>query len=101
MGRGPTSASTFHNGTLVVTLMHDVMTPAEQGLAAERSDAVIAVRHLYQQVMETDYRAAVERLTQRRVVAFITGNQVEPDVAAEVFLLDAPIGGEQARRPAP
>jgi hypothetical protein len=34
-------------------------------------------------------REAVERLTDRRVVAFISGNHVEPDVAVETFILDA------------
>ena len=29
LGRGPKAASTFHHGNVVVTLMHDVMTPAE------------------------------------------------------------------------
>jgi len=41
--------------------------------------------------MEQDLRAAVERLTGRRVIAFIGGNEVDPDVAAEVFVLDAPL----------
>jgi uncharacterized protein YbcI len=33
----------------------------------------------------------VERLAGRKVVAFISGNNLEPDVAAEVFVLDAPL----------
>ncbi len=38
--------------------------------------------------MDGDLREAVERLTGRRVVAFISGNNLDPDVAAEVFILD-------------
>ena len=41
--------------------------------------------------METDFREAVERLTGRQVVAFISGNQFDPDMAAELFVLDEPI----------
>jgi hypothetical protein len=33
----------------------------------------------------------VERLTGRVVVACISGNHIDPDVAAEVFILDAPL----------
>jgi len=41
--------------------------------------------------MEADFRAAVERLTGRRVVAFLSSNHIDPDVAAQVFILDAPL----------
>jgi len=33
--------------------------------------------------------AAVERLTGRHVVAFISGNHIDPDSSAELFILDA------------
>ena len=32
LGRGPRRASTFHYGHVLVTLMHDVLTPAEKSL---------------------------------------------------------------------
>jgi len=35
-------------------------------------------------------RAAVERLTGRNVVAFISGNHLDPDIAAELFIVDPP-----------
>jgi uncharacterized protein YbcI len=38
--------------------------------------------------MEADFRAAVERLTGRKVLAFLSGHQIEPDVAAAIFILD-------------
>ncbi|MGZ6707989.1 MAG: Na-translocating system protein MpsC family protein [Solirubrobacteraceae bacterium] len=69
------------------------MTPAEKTLAAgPRSDAVTIMRHLYQETMEADFRAAVERITGRKVVVFIiSGNHLDPDVASEVFVLDSPL----------
>lgn len=89
LGRGPRTASTFHYGNVVVTLMYDVLTPAERSLAQnDHLDAVAQMRNLFQSTMEEDFREAVERLTGRRVKAFISGNQLTPDVAAELFLLD-------------
>jgi hypothetical protein len=41
--------------------------------------------------MEADFREAVERLTGRSVTAFISGNHVAPDIAAELFILDEPL----------
>ena len=92
LGRGPKTASTFHYGNVVVTLMHEVMTPAEKTLArSDKADAVIQMRQLFQMTMESDFREAVERLTGHKVVAFISGNHISPDVAAETFLLDGPL----------
>ena len=94
LGRGPQTASTFHHGNVVVTLMNEVMTPAEKTLAATgNAPAVTAMRHLFQDTMQREFNAAIERLTGRKVVAFISGNHVDPDMAAEVFVLDGPLRG--------
>ncbi|HUA03641.1 MAG TPA: Na-translocating system protein MpsC family protein [Solirubrobacteraceae bacterium] len=93
LGRGPTTASTFHYGNVLVTLMHDVLTHAEKSLSqTNQADAVNHIRHLFQETMEADFREAVERLTGRTVLAFISGNHIDPDVAAELFILDGPPG---------
>jgi uncharacterized protein YbcI len=92
LGRGPTTASTFHYRNVVVTLMHDVLTQAERALSrGDHTDAVRHIRQLFQRAMEPDFRDAVERLTGRRVVAFVSGNQLDPDIAAELFVLDEPL----------
>ena len=60
LGRGPKTASTFHYGNVIVTLMHDVMTPAEKTLAATgNAPAVTAMRHLFQDTMQGEFNAAV------------------------------------------
>jgi uncharacterized protein YbcI len=93
LGRGPSSASTFHNDNVVAVLMRDVMTQVEKTLARSGNDhAVSNMRHLYQQTMADDFKAAVERLTGRSVVAFISGNHVDPDIAVELFILDGAPG---------
>jgi uncharacterized protein YbcI len=90
LGRGPSSASTSHSDRVVITLMHDVLTPAERSLAKSgRIEAIDRIRHLFQGIMEPDLREAVERLTGRKVVALISGNHVDPDVGAVLFILDA------------
>jgi uncharacterized protein YbcI len=92
LGRGPKTASTFHYDNILVTLMHDVLTQAERALTkTNRDDAVTNIRHLFQKTMQADFTTAVERLTDRKVVAFISGNHVDPDIAAEIFILDAPV----------
>ena len=92
LGRGPRSASSFHYGHVLVTLMHDVLTLAEKTLTRNnQTDAVDHIRHLFQETMEADFREAVERLTGRKVLAFIGGNHIDPDIAAEVFVLDGPL----------
>jgi uncharacterized protein YbcI len=93
LGRGPKTASTFHSGNVLVTLVNGVLTHAEKTLTETRhTDAVTNMRHLLQRTMEADFRVAVERLTGRKVLAFISGNQVDPDIAAELFILDGPPG---------
>ena len=92
LGRGPTTASTFHHRNVIVTLMHDVLTHAERALCtSEHVDAVHHIRRLFQRAMEPDFREAVERLTGRHVVAFMSGHQLDPDIASELFVLDEPL----------
>jgi uncharacterized protein YbcI len=92
LGRGPTTASTFHYRNVVVTMMHDVLTAAERSLAGGgHAEAIRGVRRLFQRAMEPDCREAVERLTGRRVVAVVAGNELDPDLAAQLFVLDEPL----------
>lgn len=92
LGRGPKTASTFHHGNVLVTLMHDVLNRAEKTLTeGSRGESVNQIRHMFQETMEQDFRVAVERLSGRKVLTFISGNNSDPDVAAELFILDAPI----------
>lgn len=89
LGYGPASAATFQHDNVVVTLMQDVLSKAEKILAQNGSRAEMhKARELYRQEMEGDFRAAVERLTGRSVLAFLGASQMEQDVAAEIFILD-------------
>jgi len=80
LGRGPKTASTFHHGNVLVTLMHDVLTHAEKSLTQTgQIDAVNHIRRLFQETMATDFQEAVERLMGRNVIAFIGGHDIDPD----------------------
>lgn len=89
LGHGPKTASTFYRGNVVITLMHDVLTKAEKILAQTGGHGDVSeARGIFRQEMEADLRAVVERLTGRKVLAFLSANQIEPDVAAAIFILD-------------
>lgn len=92
LGRGPRTASTFHHNNVLVTLMYDMLTHAERTLVEHgQGETVSAMRHRFQETMREDFCVAVERLTGRRVTAFISGNQVDQDIATELFVLDEPL----------
>ena len=96
VGRGPTKARTIHNGKLVVCMLEDTMTKAERSLAAGgHEEFVLRARHAMQDTMRADLTAAVETLTHRKVAAFMSDNHIEPDLAAEVFVLDEPVSAEE------
>jgi uncharacterized protein YbcI len=92
LGRGPQRASTFYHDNVIVTLMYGVLTRAERALVeTNHGEAVTQLRHLMQQTMTADFREAIERLTGRKVLAFISGTNLDPDVASAVFVLDRPV----------
>jgi len=88
-GRGPTKARTSIRDDVVLVLMQDTLTKAERSLLeAGETDFVLKTRHLFQTTMADDLVAAVEMLTERKVVAFMSANHVDPDMAGELFVLE-------------
>jgi len=97
VGRGPTKAQAFFHGNVIVVVMRDTMTKSEVSLAADgREDAVLRMRYELQQAMKDDLVAEVESLTGCAVVAFMSANHIEPDLEAELFVLDRPVPSEHA-----
>jgi uncharacterized protein YbcI len=89
VGRGPTYARTYVHEDLVVTMLHDTMTRGEQTLKEEDEEEKLReLRKIFQGAFRKEAVGAVERLTGRRVVAFLSDHAVEPDWSAEVFVLD-------------
>jgi uncharacterized protein YbcI len=90
-GHDRTTASTYINDDVVVCILEDILTTSEQALVAAGSiSEVIDGRVAFQAERKDAFSRAVERLTLRRVVAFLSGNQTAPGIACEMFFL-API----------
>lgn len=93
VGRGPTRARAFFRDNIVVLVLEDVLTRSERSLVASgRHDTVIQVREALVDTMRADLIAAVETLTDRRVTALMGATHLEPDIAAQIFVLDRPVG---------
>ena len=87
-GRGPTQAKTYYYDDLVVCLLRGGFTRVEQTLlAGGRGAAVIDQRMAFQDVMRERFTAVIEHATGRPVIGFMSGNQQDPDMIAEVFVL--------------
>lgn len=57
-------------------------------LEGGRGDAVIEQRMEFQELMRGRFEEVVEKATGRRVIGFMSGNQQDPDMMSEVFVLD-------------
>jgi uncharacterized protein YbcI len=84
----------------VVCFLDDIFTPVERTLIdAGRSDAVRDTRQLFQDAMRQNFIGVVEEATGRKVVPFMSQTHFDPDMAAEVFVLE-PQGEDRAPEPA-
>lgn len=89
-GRGPTKAHTHFAGpdTLICTLQES-LTPAERNMAAMGEHQRLRdIRMFFQHASEHEFRETVERITGRRVWAFVSGIDTSKDVSSEVFYLE-------------
>ena len=89
-GHDRTTATTYINDNVVLCVLENILTDQEATLIDAGSSAVVIDgRVAFQTDTQDEFTAAVERLTHRRVVAFMSANQTAPGVAAELFFLDA------------
>ena len=87
-GVGPSQAKTYYYDDLVVCLLRGGFTRVEQTLLeGGRTTAVIQQRMEFQEVMRDRFVAVIEQATGRDVVGFMSGNQQDPDMICEVFVL--------------
>ena len=97
-GRGPTKAKTLIHDDVVTVLLADTLTRGERKLVESgRSDRVLQLRHDYQLTMRDDLVAIVERQLDRNVIAFMSQNHIDPDLAVEVFVLQPAVADEGER----
>ena len=88
-GHGPTQARTVVQDDLVLCLLELTLSKGERSLLCAGHDGVVLnTRALFQDAMRDDLIDVVERLTGRTVIVFMSQNHLEPEVAAEVFVLE-------------
>jgi uncharacterized protein YbcI len=87
-GRGPTRTKTYYEDDLVVCLLRGGFSRVEQTLLdGGRGASVIQQRMEFQELMRARFEGVVESATGRRVIGFMSGNQQDPDIMCEVFIL--------------
>jgi uncharacterized protein YbcI len=87
-GRGPTKARTSIRDDIVVVMLQETLLKAEQSLIRNEKDRVVVeIRRTFQQTMREDLSAAVQMLTERKVIAFMSDSHLDPDYSVELFVL--------------
>jgi uncharacterized protein YbcI len=93
-GRGASRARTVMGADYVICFMEDIYTPVERTLIeAGRFPAVQETRSAFQETMREKFSEAVEELTGRKVIGFLSQVHVDPDLSVETFILE-PLGSE-------
>ena len=86
-GRGPRRAKTAMSSGLAIVTLGDCLTRAERTLAREGQGALaLQLRAALHKGMRTEAVAAVEAITGRDVVAYLTDEYHDPDLAIIAFV---------------
>jgi uncharacterized protein YbcI len=94
-GRGPMKAKTYALDDIIVVVMRGSgFTPLEQTIMdSGNPNRVVDMRHEFQHMMHGRFTETIERLTDRKVLAFLSQAHVDPDITIEIFFIDAPLPG--------
>jgi len=89
-GRGPTKARTeFAGPDIVICTLENSLTLAERKLVElGEHQRLRDTRMYFQHATENQFREVIERITGRRVRAFVSGIDTVVDVSSEVFHLE-------------
>lgn len=88
LGRGPTQTRTEISENMVVTVLADSLTKAEETLnASNEGDTVRELRRTLQEAMRQEVTKLVEETLQRQVICLLSDHSPDPDYAVEVVLL--------------
>jgi uncharacterized protein YbcI len=88
-GRGATVTRTVFQRNYVIAFLEDIYTTVEKTLLKDgRHEDVKRTRQLFQMAMEPDFIAEVEKITGRKVMQFMSQVSFDPDIAAEIFVLE-------------
>jgi uncharacterized protein YbcI len=94
-GRGPMKAKTYALDDIIVVVMRGSgFTPLEQTIMdSGNPDRIVDMRHEFQNMMHRGFTETIERLTDRKVLAFLSQAHVDPDITIEIFFVDSPLEG--------
>jgi uncharacterized protein YbcI len=78
---------------LISVVLRDTLSRGERSLLDDgRSALVLEMRKAYQHTMRTVLVEGVEQISGRKVIAFLSDNHIDPDIAIESFVLDSEPG---------
>lgn len=96
-GHDRATATTYLNDNIVLCVLEDILTTSESRLVKfGGGQEVIDGRVAFQTDTQDAFTRAIEELTGRQVVAFLSANQTTPGCACELFFLDR--GTEEVAR---
>jgi uncharacterized protein YbcI len=89
-GRGPVNARSYFAGPdTVICILSESLTPVELSMREMGEEQRLRdIRMMFQYAAESKFRAAVEEVTDRRVLSFMSAVDVHRDLASEIFLLE-------------
>jgi uncharacterized protein YbcI len=94
LGKGPTRCRTYLEPDLVVVILGEGYSAAEQTLFDDgKWHEVRSARQSWQDSMQILFVDKIEELTGRKVSAFMSANRQDPDFAVELFVLEGQEAG--------
>jgi uncharacterized protein YbcI len=95
IGRGAAKAQAFHRGNVVVVLLQNPLTVLERTLVTSgRGSAVHHLREEFASALAPQLIEMVQMLTGCSVEAFMSASHIDPDLVADLFVLDRPVPGQ-------
>jgi hypothetical protein len=86
----PSAQTSISRSNRIVCVLEAAVSAFDAGLEASQREADGHARPLTALTFRRDAIAGVERVTRRRVAAFISDHDETTDVATEIFLLEVP-----------
>jgi uncharacterized protein YbcI len=88
-GHGARSARTTLGDDVIICVLEDALTRGERSLLEHgERETVLSTRRAFQETMANEAVRVVEEISGRTVRAFMSANHVDPDLGAEVFVLE-------------
>lgn len=88
-GKGAAEAKVVADENTIVLLLDGLELQHSETflINSGHEQAVLHTRSMFQQAIEASFRAAVERVTGRRVVSFASVTKLDPNYSVEIFRL--------------